>query len=77
MVVEPEATPCTIPVLPTVAVDVLALLHVPPVVPEASLNTVFAAGHTVIVPAIVPATGTAFIVTTAVAADVPQPLVTA
>ena len=55
MVVVPPATPDTIPVLPTVAIVVLVLLHVPPVVP--SLKDVVAPAHMVAVPLIAPGTG--------------------
>lgn len=58
-------TPLTTPVLPTVAIDVLPLLHVPP---EVALNklTVLPT-HTLIAPDGVIAPGSAFTVTIAVA----------
>ena len=72
MVAVPPATPCTMPVLPTVAVPVDPELHVPPEVPVASLSVVFDPAQTVRVPVIVPATGNGFTVTEAVAFTVPQ-----
>ena len=74
MVVVPGAIPVTTPVALIVATPVLTLLHIPPGVP--SLRLVVAVGHTVKVPVIVPALGVALTVTTAVAAAVPQLLVT-
>ena len=70
----PELTPLTMPVLPTVATDVAVLLHTP--LPAASLNVVVDPAHTFRVPVIAPATGNELTVTIAVAATVPQPLVT-
>lgn len=46
----PAETPVTIPVEPTVATDVLPLLHVPPLV--ASLRVVTSPAQTTIVPVI-------------------------
>ena len=63
MIAEPAAIPVTIPVLPTVAIDVLLLLQTP--VP--SLNHVVAPTHTVVVPKILPAYGNGLTVTVAVA----------
>ena len=74
MVVVPALTPVTAPVLPTVAIAVLLLLHTPPVV--ASLNVVVAPEHTDFVPVTVPADGMEPKVTVAVADAVPQLLVT-
>lgn len=59
-----------------VAILVVVLLHTPPGVPVGSLNIMLAAGHTVNVPDITPATGFGFTVITLVAATVPQLLVT-
>ena len=50
------------------------LLHTPPL--TASVSVMVAVGHTVNVPMIVPAVGNGSTVTTAVAATVPQLLVT-
>lgn len=75
MVALPELTPDTIPVAePTVATDVLPLLHVPPLtaLPSVELPPM----HTLDVPVIVPADGAPFTVTTAVAVAVPHPIVT-
>lgn len=63
----PASTPVTIPeLLPTVAMPVLPLVHVPPDGEE--LNVVVAPTHTVAVPVI--ADGVAFTVTTAVTLQV-------
>lgn len=72
----PAATPLTIPEdEPTVAIEVLLLLHVPPVV--ALLSVVAAVVHTASVPVIVPAVdGVAFTVATAAVVALPQLLVT-
>ena len=56
------------------ATAVAVLLHAPPIV--ASLKPVVEPAHTVAVPVIVPADGNGLTVTVAVAAAVPQPLVT-
>ena len=48
----PAATPVTTPDVPTVAIDGLALLHVPP--PEASVNVMVLPGQTVDGPEITP-----------------------
>ncbi len=74
MVDVPGAIPVTTPVALTVATPVLTLLHTPPIVP--SVRLVVVVGHSVNVPVIVPALGVALTVTTAVAATVPQLLVT-
>ncbi len=58
----PEATPVTIPLVPTVATAVLLLLHAPPVV--ASAKVVVSSGQTDAVPVI--AAGFAFVVNIAV-----------
>ena len=65
MVVVPPATPVTIPEVPTVAADVLLLLHAPPTV--ASLNAVVPPAHTASVPVMLPIEPPAFTVTTVVA----------
>jgi hypothetical protein len=62
----PADTPVTMPVVPTVATDVLLLLHVPP--PEPT-SVVVAPTHTELVPVI---PGSGFTVTTAVAVHVPN-----
>jgi hypothetical protein len=68
----PAATPLTTPVLPTVAMPVALLLHVPPVV--ALLSVVVLPAVTVAVPVIVPADGKGFTVTVVVALAVhPDP----
>ena len=74
MVAVPELTPLTMPVLSTVATDIAVLLQAPPDVP--SVNVVVDPAHTFKVPVIVPDTGNGLTVTIAVAAAVPQPLVT-
>ena len=74
IVVVPAATPTTFPTTSTVAIHGLELVHTPPGVPLISVVEVV--GHTVKVPAIVPAVGNPFTVTTTDAATVPQPLVT-
>lgn len=74
MIVVPAATPVTTPVEPTVAILVAVLLHTPPV--AASVKVILVAGHTVDAPDIEPALGLGFTVTTAVAANVPQLLLT-
>ena len=71
----PAATPVTIPAELTVAIELLLLLHTPPVV--ASFNVVVADGQTVVVPVIVPAPGNGLTVTAAEVVAVPQLLVTA
>lgn len=66
----PELTPDTIPVAePTVATDVLLLLHVPPLTALPSVE--LPPTHTLDVPVIVPADGALFTVTTAVAEQSP------
>lgn len=76
-VAEDEITvglPVTIPVTPsTVAIDELAVCHVPPV-PVVD-NVAEAPAHTAAVPLIVPAFGEGLTVTTAVAIDVLQAFV--
>lgn len=74
MVVEPVATPVTVPVEFTVAIPGLALVHVPP--PVELESVVVAPGHTVAVPVIVPADGSGFTVNERVVSLAPQPLVT-
>ncbi len=70
----PAATPVTTPVALTVATPVDTELHTPPV--AASVKLVVVVGQITSPPVIVPATGAGFTVTTAVAATVPQLLVT-
>lgn len=70
----PPLTPVTVPLVPTVAIAVLALLHTPPGV--ASDNAIVDDAQTVDGPVIVPALRKAPIVITLVATAVPQLLVT-
>jgi hypothetical protein len=74
MTVVPAETPVTTPEEVTVAMPVSVLLHTPP--GATSLREVVDDAHMVLAPVIVPAKGSAFTVTTLVAAAVPQPLVT-
>jgi hypothetical protein len=74
MVAVPATTPVTTPVPPTEATPVALLLHVPPAV--AFDNAVVLPAHTVAVPVIVPALGSALTVTTLVVLALPQLLVT-
>ena len=71
----PAVIPVTIPDVPTVATDVLLLLHIPAL--TTSLSVILPPGHTDDDPAIVPGFGNGFTVTVAVTVDVPQALVTA
>jgi hypothetical protein len=73
MVAVPAATPVTTPVEPTVATEVLLLLHVPPV--TVSLKVVVDEVQTVAVPVIEPADEDAPTVTTNVAVELPQAFV--
>jgi len=76
IVAVPAVTPVMIPIDgSTVAVPGLIEIQVPP--PAASERVVVAVGHTVAVPVIVPVFGKGFTVTTVVAYEVPQALVTA
>ena len=76
MVADPAATPVTRPVEAfTAAMAVLLLLQVPPASPVV-VNEVCALTHNVAAPLTVPAFGSAFTVTVAVALVVPQVLVT-
>ena len=71
----PEDTPVTIPVLPTVAIVVLLLLHTPPGV--ASLSVVVYPGVTDEIPVMdAGVAGKPLTVTTVVAEVLPQALVT-
>jgi hypothetical protein len=74
MTVVPVPTPVTTPVLPMVAIVVVVLLHEPPA--DALESDVVPPGQTENVPAMLPASGLAFTVTTRVAAAVPHMLVT-
>lgn len=74
MVVVPADIPLTMPVLLTVAIPVVLLLHRPPIV--AFVNDVVPPAHTVEIPVIVPATGNAFTVAVVVATTEPQLLFT-
>lgn len=65
------------PVAPTVAIAGDTDDHVPPALPVRSVKGVVDDGHTLSTPVIAPAFGAGFTVTTAVAAAVPQLLVTA
>ncbi len=72
MVADPGATPLTMPVLLTAAIEVLLLLHVPPVLP--SVNVITESTATALEPVIVPAAGNGFTVNavdTALAAQEP------
>ena len=66
--------PDTVPVLPTVATEILLLVHVPP--DAVSFNAVAEPTHTLPVPVIEPAKGNGSTVTTEVAYALPQLLVT-
>ena len=71
----PADTPLTMPVEPTVATNVLPLLHTPPLV--ASLNVVVEPAHTLMVPVIADTVGNGLTVTTEVTVVTqPKPLVT-
>lgn len=70
MVAVPEEMPVTIPVLPTVATDVVLLLHIPPKV--AFVKVVVAPIHRVEEPAIGGAAGKAFTLKIAVLIALPQ-----
>ncbi len=70
----PAAMPVTTPVALMVATPVETELHTPPA--TASLKAVVIVGQTTSVPVILPALGDGLTVTTAVAATVPQLLVT-
>ena len=74
MVDVPDAIPVTTPVALTVATPVDTELHTPPV--AASVRLMVDVAHTVSRPVMIPADGDGFTVTTAVAATVPQLLVT-
>ena len=75
MVDVPFATPVTSPEAFTVATPVDTELHMP-APPVRSVSAVVCVGHIVKAPVMLPATGNGFTVTTAVAATVPQLLVT-
>ncbi len=70
----PAETAVTRPVPLIVATAVAVLLHTPP--PAASVSVVVPAGHSEVVPVMVPATGSGFTVTILIATAVPQLLVT-
>ena len=73
----PAITPVTSPEEFMVATLVVTLLHMPPISPVGSLNTVVVDGHTFNTPDIAPwQPGSRFTNITAVAATVPQLLVT-
>lgn len=74
MVAVPLLTPVTIPVAPTVATELLPLLHEPP--PVASASVIVDPTHTLPGPVIVPAPEIVPIVTTLVVEAVPQVFVT-
>ena len=76
IVLVPAVRPSTMPDVPTAATPGDTLLHMPGPVPVTSVRAVVNAGQTLNVPVIVPAVGTGFTVTTAVAATVPQLFVT-
>ena len=73
MVTLPEATPVTTPLLFTVAVLVLLLLHVPPDVPFV-VNVIVDPAHTDDDPLIVPALDAAVTEIDLVVLAVPQPV---
>lgn len=70
----PLDTPVTTPVLLTMAMPVVELLHVPP--PTLFVNVVVLPGHTVLAPVIVPGLTVELTVTVFVAVAVPQLFVT-
>jgi hypothetical protein len=70
----PFATPVTTPDVLIVATDVVTLLHTPPV--TRSVSVVVEPGHVVVVPEIVPASGSGSTVIIIVSYTVPQVLVT-
>ena len=74
IVTEPVATAVTSPAAVTVAVPVALLLHVPPLTP--SDREVVVPVHIVTAPVIVPAFGSALMVSMLDALVVPHPLVT-
>ena len=74
MLAVPAVMPLTTPLVPTVATEVLLLLHVPPAV--ALLSVVVLPAVSVAVPVMVPADGNGLTVITLAAAAVPQLLVT-
>lgn len=76
MVVVPAAIPVTTPDVLMVAMPVTVLLHVPPASPDGSPKRVIVPGQPVSIPVMAPALGFLFTVITAVAATVPQLLVT-
>jgi hypothetical protein len=81
MLALPADTPDTVPLVPTVATEVLLLLHAPvPLAAPASVYSVLEPAHTFGPPLTVPATGNALTVTTAELIALPQlgvnPLVT-
>ena len=72
----PRDRPCTTPLADTEPTAGFVLVHVPPELPVED-RAVVAATQTLAVPVIDPAETTGLTVITAVAAVVPQPLVTA
>ena len=73
MVVEPSATPVTIPVVPMVAASVLVLLHVPPEV--VLVSVIVLPAQTDEAPPIVPTPTAGLMVSACVVEARPQPLV--
>ena len=74
MVAEPAATPVTVPVVLTVAIEGLLLLHTPPAV--ASIKVLTELGQMMVEPVMAATVGAALTVTVVVVAAVPQLLVT-
>jgi hypothetical protein len=74
MVSTPPPTPVTTPEVPTVAIDVLLLLQVPP--GTGSVSVIVALTQTLLGPEMVPAERNVPIFTVIVATDVPHALVT-
>src|SRR5262249_44868017 len=70
MVTVPVLTPVTMPVLPTVAMDVLLLLHTPP--GAASESVIVPAIHTVVGPLMVPALAAGVTVSVEVVKQLPM-----
>jgi hypothetical protein len=73
MVTTPLVIPLTIPEVSTVAIESLALIHVPPA--TESISVIVFASQTLPTPVIVPALGTVFTVKGAAIKITPQPFV--
>jgi hypothetical protein len=74
MTTVPALVPVTTPVLPTLAIAVLLLVHVPPA--EVLFSVIVEPAHTVVSPEIIPANGSGLTVTTCKAVAEAQLLVT-